>query len=269
MATDQISVQRYLTAKSLPEAQKSLWFKLVVTVPIVVVFYLMGALLYAFYQTHDDPTLALMDKPDRIMPHFVVTQLPHGFPGVLIAALFAATMSTVSSGINALSTASVMDFYRRMNRPDADEETLFRLSRILTIGYGLLATGLAFLMPRLGTLVEATNKIMGMLGGPLLGVFLLGMLSRRANSTGSLLGAFFGSVVLAYIVLATKVSFLWYAAFGCLVTMLLGYLFSLATGPTPKESTEGLVYRPPQREPKQDDTLDGGAAGDREAASDG
>ena len=101
--------------------------------------------------------------------------------------------------------------------------------------------------------------IMGMLGGPLLGVFLLGMLSRRANSTGSLLGAFFGSVALAYIVFATKVSFLWYAAFGCLATMLLGYLFSLATGPTPKESTEGLVFDARSwRATDEDDALSNG-----------
>ncbi len=242
MATDQISVQRYLTAKSLPEAKKSLWFKLIVTLPIVVLFYAMGAVLYAFYQVHPDHTLADLDKPDRIMPHFVVSQLPHGFPGVLIAALFAATMSTVSSGINALSTASIMDFYKRMINPEVGEERLFRLSRALTVCFGALAIGVAFLMPLLGTLVEATNKIMGMLGGPLLGVFLLGMLSRRVNSSGALLGAFFGSIALAYVVFATKVSFMWYAAFGCLGTMAFGYLFSFATGRVPREKIEGLVF---------------------------
>ena len=113
-------------------------------------------------------------------------------------------------------------------------------------------------MPLLGTLVEATNKIMGMLGGPLLGVFLLGMLTKRATSTGALLGAFFGSMALAYVVFETKVSFMWYALLGCIATFILGYLFSLATGRPTAEQIQGLVYRPamaaPDEEPETDET---------------
>lgn len=242
MGTDQISVQRYLTAKSLPEAQKSLWFKLLVTVPIVVIFYLMGAVLYAFYQSHPESMPTGLKQPDRIMPYFVVNELPHGIPGLLIAAIFAATMSTVSSGLNALTTASVIDFHRRFSTQEADPDHLLRLSRRLTIFYGLLATGVAFLMPLLGTLVEATNKIMGLLGGPLLGVFLLGMLTRRATATGTLLGAFFGSVGLAAAAFGTKLDALWFAAFGCVGTFVLGYLFSLATGSPAVEKLRGLVF---------------------------
>lgn len=243
MGTDQISVQRYLTAKSLPEAKKSLWFKLIITVPLVIVFYLMGAILFAFYHTHPDQVPNLTQK-DRILPYFVITQLPAGIPGMLIAAIFAATMSTVSSGINALSTASIMDFYQRFRTEQPSSERLLQLSRYLTCFYGVLATVAAFLMPLMGTLIEATNKIMGMLGGPLLGVFLLGMLTKRANSQGTLLGAFFGSLLLAYVVFQTKVSFVWYALIGCVATVVLGYLFSLATGKPTAAQIDGLVYRP-------------------------
>lgn len=243
MGTDQISVQRYLTARSLPEATRSLWFKLIVTVPLVIVFYLMGAVLFAFYRTHPGLEPALAQK-DRILPYFVVTQLPHGLPGLLIAAIFAATMSTVSAGINALSTASIVDFFQRFRSTAVEPERLLRLSKWLTCFYGLVATGAAFVMPYLGTLIEATNKIMGLLGGPLLGVFLLGMLTRRANSHGTLLGAFFGALLLAYVAFQTKVSFLWYALIGCLATMALGYLFSLATGKPSAAQVQGLVYHP-------------------------
>ncbi|MCD6362079.1 MAG: sodium:solute symporter [Armatimonadetes bacterium] len=243
MGTDQISVQRYLTAKSLAEAKKSLWFKLIVTVPVVMVFYLMGAILFSFYQVHPD-RLPELEQADRLVPYFVVNELPAGVPGLLIAAIFAATMSTVSSGINALSTASVVDFYRRHMNTQPEPDHLLRLSKTLTACYGVLATLAAFLMPLLGTLVEATNKIMGMLGGPLLGVFLLGMLSRRANGPGTLLGAFFGSLGLAYVVFSTQVSFLWYAVIGCLLTMGLGYVFSLVTGTPTGDKIAGLVYRP-------------------------
>lgn len=244
MGTDQISVQRYLTAKSRAEAARSLWFKLIVTLPVVIIFYLMGAILYAFYQTYPD-RLPVLAQKDRILPWFVVNELPRGLPGLLIAAIFAATMSTVSAGINALSTASIVDFYRRNMGGDPAPDRLLRLSKWLTLGYGILATLVAFLMPLLGTLIEATNKIMGMLGGPLLGVFLLGMLTKRTTSQGALLGAFFGSMLLAFVVFQTKVSFLWYALIGCLATMVLGYLFSLATGQAHAEEEspdEAAVY---------------------------
>ena len=248
LGTDQISVQRYLTAKSLKEAQKSLWFKLIVTIPIVMVFYFMGAILFSFYATHPASLPEeLLKKPDRILPFFVINELPRGLPGVLIAAIFAATMSTVSAGINALSTASIMDFYKRNLQAEPEPERLLRLAKWLTLAYGLLATGAAFLMPLMGTLIEATNKIMGMLGGPLLGVFLLGMLTKRANSIGTLLGAFLGSLILAYIIFQTKVSFMWYACFGCVITFVLGYLFSLATGRPKPEQVAGLVWQPGSR----------------------
>ncbi len=237
MGTDQISVQRYLTAKSRAEASKSLWFKLVITLPVVIVFYLMGAVLYAFYHTYPDRLPDLAQK-DRILPYFVVNELPHGLPGLLVAAIFAATMSTISSGINALSTASIVDFYQRNMQRHPEPERLLQLSKWLTLIYGVLATVVAFLMPLLGTLIEATNKIMGMLGGPLLGVFLLGMLTKRATSRGALLGAFFGSLLLAFVVFETKVSFLWYAAIGCVATFVLGYVFSLATGQPEAEEDE-------------------------------
>ncbi len=244
MGTDQISVQRYLTAKSLPEAQKSLWFKLIITVPIVILFYLMGAVLYAFYQSHPELLPTDLKQPDRIMPHFVVHELPHGVPGMLIAAIFAATMSTVSSGINALTTASMMDFYRRNMNGNPDPDRMLQLSRRLTAFYGVLAMAVAFLMPLMGTLVEATNKIMGLLGGPLLGVFLLGMLTKRANAQGTLLGAFVGSVGLTALAFGAKIDALWFSAFGCVGTFVLGYLFSLATGHPAMEKLQGLVYSP-------------------------
>ncbi len=245
MATDQVSVQRYLTAKSLREAQRSLWFKLAVTVPVVIVFYLMGAVLYAFYQAHPEALAAFGDKkPDRILPYFVINELPVGIPGVLIAAIFAATMSTVSSGINALSTATIMDFYRRNLKVEPEAERLLSLSKWLTLVYGLLATAAGFVVPLLGTLIEATNKIMGIFGGPLLGVFLLGLLTRRATSRGALLGGLVGSAALAYVVFATKVSFMWYAAFGTIATFALGYVFSLLEPAPARDKTDGLVWSP-------------------------
>src|SRR5262249_7108741 len=182
MATDQVSVQRYLTAKSLKEAQRGLWLKLCLVVPVTAIFYGTGITLYAFYRVHGDPLAAgKIHKPDQILPYFVVTELPAGFPGLFIAAIYAASMSVISAGINSLTSASLVDFYQRLWRnPDLSEVSQLRLARRLTLFYGAAVIGLAFQVQRLGTLLEASNSVIGLIGGPLLGLFFLGILVRRA-----------------------------------------------------------------------------------------
>ncbi|MDQ3624734.1 MAG: sodium/solute symporter, partial [Verrucomicrobiota bacterium] len=190
MATDQVSVQRYLTAKNLKVAQRGLWLKLALVLPVTSVFYGSGLVLYAFYQVHGDPLAAgKITKADQILPYFVVTELPRGFPGLFIAAIYAASMSTISAGINSLTSASLIDFYQRLwRKPDLSEHNQLNIARWLTLGYGALVIVLAFLVHRLGTLLEASNKIIGLVGGPLLGLFFLGILVRRATARGALIG---------------------------------------------------------------------------------
>lgn len=234
MATDQVSVQRYLTAKSLREAQRGLWLKLWLVLPVTAVFYGTGVILYAFYRVHGDPLEAgLIRKPDQILPYFAVTELPAGFPGLFIAAIYAASMSTVSAGLNSLTSATLVDFYGRFRRiEDRSDHDQLRLAQRLTLGYGVLVIGLAFLVPYLGTLLEASNKVIGLVGGPLLGLFFLGILVPRATARGSVIGWVAGVALLVPVCFATAVSFLWYAMIGCLTTMGVGYLASLLE-PTP------------------------------------
>lgn len=252
MATDQVSVQRYLTATDLKEAQRSLWLKLWLTVPVLAVFYLSGLALFAFYQSHPDPlATGAIKKADQILPYFVITQLPVGLPGLLISAIYAASMSTISAGINALTTCTLVDVYQRHWKPDANEGRMLQLARWLTIGYGGVVLVLAFVVERLGSLLEVSNAAIGLVGGPLLGIFLLGMLDRRAHAKGAFLGWLAGLVVLIPVVLAkiealgvgspawlralleqpllasiAGVSFLWYAAIGCVATTVVGALTS-------------------------------------------
>jgi len=229
MATDQVSVQRYLTAKTLHEAQRGLWIKLLMVLPVTAVFYGTGMILFVFYQAHGDPLAAgRIDKPDQILPYFVVTELPRGFPGLLIAAIYAASMSTISAGINSLTSASLIDFYQRLwPHPDLSQRGQLRLARRLTLGYGVLVIAFAFLVQHLGTLLEASNSVIGLVGGPLLGIFFLGIFTRRATARGALLGWLAGMAVLLTVWLATDVSFLWYTLIGCGVTMAVGCLVSL------------------------------------------
>ncbi|PAW89711.1 MAG: hypothetical protein B9S33_02590 [Pedosphaera sp. Tous-C6FEB] len=250
MATDQVSVQRYLSATSLKAAQRGLWVKLWFTLPVTVVFYGTGLVLYAFYQTHGDPlTAGKIQKADQILPYFVVTELPSGFPGLFIAAIYAASMSTISAGINSLTSASLVDFYQRLwRRPDLSEQNQLRIARWLTFGYGTAVVVLAFLVNRLGTLLEATNKVIGLIGGPMVGLFLLGILIRRATARGALVGWIAGLIATLYVCFGTKISFLWYAMTGCLTTMAVGYVVSLLEPAPDPASLRGLVLGQQTRE---------------------
>jgi len=244
MATDQVSVQRYLSARSLKEAQRGLWLKLWFVIPVSGVFYGTGLVLYAFYQVNGDPLAAgKITKADQILPYFVVNELPMGLPGLFIAAIYAASMSTISSGINSLTSASLVDFYQRLwRRPDLSEQNQLRIARVLSLGYGALVIVLAFLVQRLGTLLEATNKVIGLIGGPLIGLFLLGILFRRATSRGALVGWIGGLVITLWVCFGTRISFLWYAMTGCIATMVIGYIVShFGPAPDPKQ-LKGLTW---------------------------
>ncbi|MFV0338410.1 MAG: sodium:solute symporter family transporter [Chthoniobacterales bacterium] len=240
LVTDQIAVQRYLTAKSLKESSRALWGKFVISLPLWGIFYFSGLILYAFYQSHPE-LLKTLTAPDRVVPHFVSTQLSAPFPGLLIAALLAATMSSVSAGVNSLTTATIMDFFYAKNQETSDEKAekkRVRIAKYLTLGYGITATCLALVIGRLGTLVEASNKISGFFGGPLLGIFVLGVCIPRSNSQGALLGALCGFLAVAAVSYGTEISFMWYALIGFIVTCTVGSLASLCFAPPTEKQKE-------------------------------
>jgi sodium-coupled monocarboxylate transporter 8/12 len=208
------------------------------------VFYGSGLILFAFYQVHGDPLAAgHIQKTDQILPYFVVTELPAGVSGLLIAAIYAASMSTISAGINSLTSASLIDFYQRLwPRPDLSEHHQLNLARRLTLVYGVLVIAFAFLVQHLGTLLEASNSAIGLVGGPLLGMFFLGIFVHRATARGAFVGWFAGIGVLLSVWLATHVSFIWYTLIGCGSTMMVGYLVSLSEVAPERQRLEGLVW---------------------------
>ncbi|AHF94716.1 hypothetical protein OPIT5_23815 [Opitutaceae bacterium TAV5] len=228
MVTDQVSVQRYLSASSLREGQRALWFKLALTLPLLALFFLTGLVLYAFYQTHPEMA-ATLTVPDRLLPNFVSRQLASPMPGLLVAAILSATMSTVAAGINSLTTATLMDFLYVRKKDAAPAEDLLRVrtARQWTVFYGIVTAVVALGISRLGTFMEASVKIAGFLGGPLLGIFFLGVLSRRVNGSGALAGAVCGFLAVVGVGFFTHVSFMWYALIGCLPTILVGEMCSL------------------------------------------
>lgn len=229
MATDQVSVQRYLSATSLRVARRGLWLKLGLTLPVTAVFYGTGLVLFAFYQVHGDPLASgQIRNPDQILPYFVMHELSPGLPGIFIAAIYPASMSTISSGINSLTSVSLVDFYQRFwKRSESSEVRQLNLARWLSLGYGAVVIALAFLVQRLGTLLEATNKVIGLIGGPLLGLFLMGILFRGIDKSAAVIGWTAGMATTVWVCFGTDISFLWYAMAGCLATISAGFSASV------------------------------------------
>jgi len=162
---------------------------------------------------------------------------------LFIAAIYAASMSTISAGINSLTSASLVDFYQRLwRRPDLSEKNQLKIARWLTFGYGSVVIALAFLVERLGTLLEATNKVIGLVGGPLVGLFFLGMLIKRVTARGALVGWLAGLVATVWVCFGSNISFLWYAMIGSLVTVGVGVVASLFEPPPDPKKLVGLVW---------------------------
>ncbi len=245
-STDQVAIQRYLTTKSYAEARRTLIFHACVIVPISIVFYWVGTALWAYYHLHPEVAPAFPpEQADRILPYFVANQMPVGIRGLILAALFAATMSSIDSGINSITTTTLVDIYERLFGWKATERRRLAMARMWTLIWGGLATALAIVLGAWGKgLMEKSVSVASWFSGPLLGIFLLGMITRRANARGTLIGAAVGFPVVVLIAFKTDVTWLWYNAIGTLVTFVVGYVASFLLPPPPPEKVEGLVYEP-------------------------
>ncbi len=224
--TDQLIVQRLLAARGQKQSVVALLSSGVWVFFQFALFLVVGVMLWAYYRVPS----ANFGRADRIYPTFIVSRMPHGISGLLIAAILAAAMSNLSAALNSLSSSSIMDFYVRF-RPQADERTKMRLSRVATLFWALLLFALAVLsLNKVGRVVEVGLQIASIAYGALLGVFLLGVLTRRANQRGAMVGMVFGFGVEVYLWLGTRVPWTWWVMIGTCVTFAIGYLVSLALG---------------------------------------
>ena len=162
-----------------------------------------------------------------VFPSYIIRYIPTGLLGILIAVIFAAAMSSLDSEITALSSATIMDFYKRWFRPGADDAHYLRVSRLTTMGWGLFACGVAFYAGQLGSLIEAVNQIGSFFYGSLLGVFLLAFFVKRANGTGAFFGLLAGMLAVFAVSLATDISWLYYNVVGAGVVVMVGVVLSL------------------------------------------
>jgi SSS family solute:Na+ symporter len=221
--TDQLIVQRLLAARNQRQSVMALLSSGLAIFFQFALFLLVGVMLFAFYHVPS----ANFGKADRIYPTFIVSQMPHGISGLLIAAILAAAMSNLSAALNSLSSSSMMDFYLQRH-PDIDERRKIRLSRMATLLWALLLFGLAVLsLHKVGRVIEVGLEIASVAYGALLGVFLLGVLTRRASQSGAMLGMLCGFATELYLWLDTRVPWTWYVALGTVVTFGVGLGVSL------------------------------------------
>jgi solute:Na+ symporter, SSS family len=220
--TDQLIVQRLLAARSRRQSVAALLSSGVAIFIQFALFLMVGVLLFAYYRTPSSHFV----RADRIYPTFIVSSLPHGISGLLIAAILAAAMSNLSAALNSLSSTSTIDFYLRA-RANADEKQRLRLSRLATFAWALVLFGLAILsLHKAGRVIEAGLQIASVAYGALLGVFLLGVLTRKANESGVMLGMLAGFATEMYIWLKTPVPWTWYVLIGTFITFGVGYASS-------------------------------------------
>jgi SSS family transporter len=228
-------VQRYVTTANIDAAKRSLRVTMWMSLVGSLVFFLLGTAIYAFYKTHPgrlDPSLA---AGDSILPFYLFRELPAGVSGLIIAAIFAAAQSTVSSSLNSVATTYVKDIDARLLRPGREDRSYLRVAQIVVVIAGLFGTGIAVLMARsnIESAFATFNTMIGLTAGSLGGLFALGIFTRSTHGLGALVGAIagFASVILLHLTKA-PVSGLLYAAIGFIVCYAVGILASrLCSGP--------------------------------------
>ena len=240
--SDQTVIQRYLTTKDEGSARRSILMNGAMSVFISVAFFAIGAGLYTFFKTHPAELDYTMAKADIIFPFFMMSQLPAGVAGLLIAAIFAATMSTISSNINSVATAFSVDFYKRW-RPQSTDKSVLKVARYACFISGIIGMGIALLMAtwEILSLLDFFQEILGLLSSGLGGLFLMGIFFPRIGGRAALIGFCSGVLAVFLTKYYTETSFLLYGAIGMVVSVMVGWLFSFIL----KEKTDlkGLTWK--------------------------
>jgi len=235
---DQSYVQRYVASRSNKEARKSVWLGGLIYVPVSALFFFIGTSLFAYYHTHPtdlnevkaivarqtlqqdglsetdsayttaleekQATLTDTDIGDKVFPHFIGAKLPQGLTGLLIAAVFAAAMSTVSTSLNSSATLIMTDFYQRYMKPAASEKQRMRVLHSATIAWGILGTGIALCFTRVSSALDTWWMLASIFSGGIAGLFLLGMISKQANNAAAATGVCLGALVICWMVLSQQ-----------------------------------------------------------------
>ena len=245
--SDQTVIQRYMTTSSEKAASKSIITNGFLSIFVSIIFYTIGTGLYTFFKTHPESVDITMQKTDAIFPFFMMSQLPAGLAGLLIAALFAATMSTISSNINSISTAFTMDMYKKM-RPNISDKKTLSVARWAGIVSGLIGTLIAIVMAvvDIQSLLDYFNTILGLLTGAIGGLFIMGIFFKRINATTSLIGFIAGTLAVFYMNYFTDANFLLFGFISMFVSVVVALVLSLFWHN--KKDINGLTWKTLEKE---------------------
>lgn len=226
--SDQTVIQRYLTTKDERTAAKGIKMGAWMALPSALIFFSIGTALYLFYLKNPEKLSPVVQNTDSIFPWYIVTQLPDGISGLLIAAVFAAAMSSLDSSMNSVATVFTTDFYHQKHIKKYLPDSKLRFARIVTVLIGTIGTGLAFWMAKIGipSLWDQFNMLIGLFAGGLGGIFLIGILSTRVNGGGAVLGLLGSALIQVVVKYQTSLSIHLYAFTGLVSAMLLTLLFS-------------------------------------------
>jgi SSS family transporter len=240
--SDQVMVQRFQTTKSLKDARQAFVVNAAGDALWMVGLSFVGLALLAYFNHHALPAEYASDK---ILPFFMSQAFPVGAVGLVIAAILAASLSSIDSAINSCTSVVVVDFYNRLmlgkqTRHGGDSGVF--VSRVATVVFGVTGTLLATNVARIGTLLEIANKLINAFTGPLFGIYLLAMFSRRATAGPVLVAGVVGSFTSYYVAYQTQIGFMWPSTFGLAATLASGALLSALTRTRPTADALRLTW---------------------------
>lgn len=240
-ANDQGVIQRYLTTRDEKSAAKGIWTNALLTIPASILFYSLGSALYAFYKYNPSRVAVDTAGTDVILPWFIVNELPTGVSGLVIAGIFAASMSSLDSSMNSVATVVVTDFYRRLFRGVTESKCL-RLAKTVTAIVGFSGTIFALLMAttNIQSLWDQCTVIISLFGAGLGGLFVLGIFTKTANVKGALSGFVVSGATQYYISSQTDIHFFIYTFSGMISCVLTGFIVSALSG-GPNKDLQGLT----------------------------
>ena len=245
IGADQDLAQKLLTCDQYKKSQKAIITTAYIDFPVVLLFLFIGTCLFAFFRIN--PEFTLPDKSSHIFPYFIVKFLPHGLIGLLISSVMASAISSLDSTFNALSSSAVLDIYKPYFRKKAPEQELLFVSRFFTVFFALLLVAFAFLCQGRDGLLFLGFKLVSFTYGALLGVFCLGILTKRGSDRGNVIAMITSTAVVTFIhfyqtylldcgvIQSLFIGWSWYIIIGSLLTFLIGFCFN-----TPKQKVQDV-----------------------------
>lgn len=245
--TDQYLVQRYLCTDRPRRAAAALLTSGAIVLGQFIGFLFIGVLLFAFYHPFSDPGYATATSAafpftggDRVFPDFITRHLPPGLSGLVVAAIFAAAMS---SSLNSIAATAMNDLYKPF-RPRRSDKHYLKISHVLTLAWGLVQIAVALVMRNQNrSALDLALSIASLINGPILGVFLVGVFLKRVSQPPALIGMLVSMATMLYIYLGTRIAWTWYVFIGSAITLVVAWLASFAFASAPETRQEQLAPR--------------------------